>query len=171
MTPSEEQAFTAFVRNRGDALLRYARLLVPDAAEAEDLLQSALLRLAKRWSRQLASPEAYARTTLINLARDGARRRHLVPVPTEQPVEAGAGSIPDHADAVVARRRLDEVLAALPERQRLTVVLRVLDGRSEAETANLLGCSTGTVKSNLARGLAKVRGCLSQVACAEGERA
>ncbi len=82
-------------------------------------------------------------------------------------VDEGGGAAPG------AAARAARVTAASLRRplQISAVVLRVLDGRSEAETANLLGCSTGTVKSNLARGLAKVRGCLSQVACAEGERA
>ena len=164
MTPSEEADFTAFVRGRGDALLRYARVLVPDSAEAEDVLQVALLRLLRHWSTHLRSPEAYLRSTLVNLAKDRTRRRHLVPVPvpeSSQPGWAGAAGSPDPAaeltDAIVARARLDEVLRDLPPRQRVTVVLRVLEGLSEAETAAAMGCSAGTVKSNLARGLAKAK--------------
>jgi DNA-directed RNA polymerase specialized sigma24 family protein len=79
--PSDEQDFTEFVQAHGDRLLRFARLLVPDAAEAEDLLQTALLRLTRHWSRQLDSPQAYVRATLVNLAKDQGRRSHLVPVP------------------------------------------------------------------------------------------
>jgi RNA polymerase sigma-70 factor (sigma-E family) len=156
MTPSDELEFTAFVRARGDELLRYARWLVPDAAEAEDLLQVALLRLTRHWSRGIEAPEAYVRTTMLNLARDGGRRRHLVPVPA-QPAHDVVARGSDHAEAALAQARLDEVLAVLPPRQRTTVVLRILEGRSEAETALAMGCSPGTVKSNLARGLDKVR--------------
>ncbi|MEU2612292.1 SigE family RNA polymerase sigma factor [Micromonospora sp. NPDC007271] len=158
MTPSEEQDFTEFVRAHGDRLLRFARLLVPDAAEAEDVLQTALLRLTKHWSRQLESPEAYVRAALVNLAKDRGRRSHLVPVPTEAADRSTAGS--DHAEAIAARAHLDQILAALPPRQRVTVVLRVIDGLSEAETAAVMRCSPGTVKSNLARGLDKVRAAL-----------
>jgi RNA polymerase sigma-70 factor (sigma-E family) len=159
VTPSEEQDFTEFVRAHGDRLLRFARLLVPDAAEAEDVLQTALLRLTRHWSRQLESPEAYVRAALVNLAKDRGRRSHLVPVPTEaDPDSLTAGS--DHAEAITARAHLDQILAALPPRQRVTVVLRVVDGLSEAETAAVMGCSPGTVKSNLARGLDKVRAAL-----------
>ena len=97
MKASDEVEFTAFVREHGDGLLRFARLLVPDAVEAEDLLQTALLRLSRRWSSGLDAPVAYTRTTLVNLAKDGARRRHLVPHPVEvvecgrQPGHGGLG--------------------------------------------------------------------------------
>lgn len=156
MTPSEEQEFTAFVRERGDRLLRYAHLLVADRAEAEDVLQVALMGVARHWSKRLAAPEAYVRTAILNAVRDGARRRHLVPVPAEQ-TEERRDSDGDHCDALVARNRLERLLAPLPPRQRVTVVLRAIEGFSEAETAVALGCSVGTVKSNLARGLDKVR--------------
>lgn len=58
MTPSQEQEFTSIVRENGDRLLRYARLLVPDPAEAEDVLQTALLRLVRHWPKHLQRPEA-----------------------------------------------------------------------------------------------------------------
>jgi RNA polymerase sigma-70 factor (sigma-E family) len=154
---SEEIEFTAFVREHGDGLLRYARLLVPDAVEAEDLLQTALLRLSRRWSDRVDAPVAYVRTTLVNLAKDGARRRHLVPRPTEMIVVDQVEPDSDMADAIAARERLDIMLSLLPPKQRVTVILRVVDGMSEAETAQMLGCSPGTVKSNLARGLDKIR--------------
>ncbi|MFG2053646.1 SigE family RNA polymerase sigma factor [Micromonospora sp. NPDC048930] len=170
MTPSEEQAFTQFVQAHGTRLLRLARLLVPDATEAEDLLQTALLRLANHWSRRLDSPEGYVRTTLVNLVKDRSRRSHLVPVPVPaDPDRATAG--PDHAEAIVARAQLDQILGLLPPRQRVAVVLRVIDGLSEAETASLMRCSTGTVKSNLARGLEKVRAALTTTLTAVEETA
>jgi RNA polymerase sigma factor (sigma-70 family) len=163
--PSEEQEFAAFVRDRGDALLRFARRLIPDAGDAEDALQTALLRLTAHWPKQY--PEAYIRTTLVNIAKDRARRRHLVAVPTDVRAEFIAAGA-DHADAMDAQARLDAVLAILPPRQRVTVVLRVLEGLNEAETAKAMGCSPGTAKSNLARGLDKVRQLLSDpLTCAE----
>lgn len=156
MTPSEEQEFADFVRERGDRLLRYAHLLVADRAEAEDVLQVALMRVARHWSKPLDAPEAYVRTAILNAVRDRARRRHLVPVPAE-PTEELSHSDGDHSDALEARSRLEALLGILPARQRATVVLRVIEGLSEAETAAALDCSVGTVKSNLARGLDKVR--------------
>lgn len=155
VTPSEEESFTQFVRNHADGLLRLARLLVPDAAEAEDLLQTALLRLARHWSRRLDSPEGYARTVLVNLVRDRGRRSHLVPVPVPAVADWGAAGA-DHAEAIAARAQLDQILAVLPPRQRVTVVLRVIYDLSESETAAVMRCSAGTVKSNLARGLKRV---------------
>lgn len=166
--PSEEQEFAAFVRDRGDALLRFARRLIPDAGDAEDALQTALLRLTAHWPKQY--PEAYVRTTLVNIAKDRARRWHLVAVPTDVPPEFTAAGA-DHADAMDAQARLDAVLSILPPRQRVTVVLRVLEGLNEAETAKAMGCSPGTAKSNLARGLDKVRQLLSDpLTCAEEVR-
>jgi RNA polymerase sigma-70 factor (sigma-E family) len=157
MTPSDEQAFDTFVRQRGDQLLRYAHLLTADRGEAEDVLQEALLRVARQWSKPLEAPEAYVRVAILNAVRDGARRRHLVPVPSEPSAEPDTRNGGDLSDALAARSRLEALLGALPPRQRATVVLRVIEGWTEAETAAALDCSVGTVKSNLARGLDKVR--------------
>jgi RNA polymerase sigma-70 factor (sigma-E family) len=156
MTPSEEQAFTAFVRARGDQLLRYAHLLTADRAEAEDVLQVALMRVAGHWSKPLDAPEAYVRAAILNTIRDRARRRHLVPVPSDAGDDrAAVGG--DHSEALAARSRLEQLLGDLPPQQRATVVLRIIEGLSVAETAQALDCSEGTVKSNLARGLDKLR--------------
>lgn len=158
MRDVDEQEFVAFVRERGDVLLRFSRRLIPDAGEAEDALQTALLRLTAHWPKD--HPEAYVRAALVNLAKDRARRRHLVAVPTQVQLDGAVIDL-DYADAVEAQARLDDVLSTLPPRQRIAVVLRVLDGLSEAETAAAMGCSPGTVKSNLARGLDKARTAMS----------
>ena len=160
MTPEQEQDFTRFVAEHGDALLRYARLLFADAHDAEDALQTALVRVARQWGGGLRAPAAYTRTALRHLAVDAGRRRHLVPVPSDEPLDGPLE--PDLADAHAAAAALDAALSVLPPRQRLTVVLRVVEGLSEAETARSLGCSVGTVKSNLSRGLAHLRGHLGQ---------
>ena len=155
MTPDHEAAFTRFVEQHATGLLRYARLLVADRHEAEDALQTVLLRVARNWGQARRAPVAYARAALRNLAIDGSRRKHLVPVPAaEDPAPLRA---PDLAEAYEAAEALDSVLSVLPARQRVTVVLRVIDGLSEAETATALRCSPGTVKSNLSRGLATLR--------------
>ena len=166
MTPEQEAAFAEFVRAHATELLRYARWLIPDAAESEDALQMALLRVARHWSQQLAAPEAYARVVLRNLATDRARRAHLVATPAELP-EAGTPSGPDPAEAVAAQAQLDHVLAALPSKQRTAVVLRVLEGLSAAETAAVMGCAVGTVKSNLSRGLRAAERMLAHIESAE----
>jgi RNA polymerase sigma factor (sigma-70 family) len=119
------------------------------------VLQTALLRVLKHWPKRLEAPEAYVRTAILNVVRDRARRRHLVAVPEE----AGdhAGPEPDYAEAARTSARLERLLGSLPPRQRMTVVLRTIEGLSETETAEAMECSVGTVKSNLARGLDKVR--------------
>jgi RNA polymerase sigma factor (sigma-70 family) len=141
--------------------MRYARLLTGDPIDAEDLLQTALLRLSKRWGQRIDAPVAYVRTTLVNLAKDGYRRRHLVPRPASDLLDLDVTTTPDFSEAIAAQSRLDALLAELPPRQRVTVILRIIDQLSEAETAQLLECSVGTVKSNLSRGLDKLRPTLS----------
>lgn len=158
VTPEAASAFTSFVGEHGDSLLRYARLLFADAHEAEDGLQTALLRVAQNWQSAAAAPVGYTRTALRNLAIDGGRRRHLVPVPSDDEPQIGAAAdLADITDASAAAARLDALLAGLPPKQRLTVLLRVIDGMSEGETAAAMGCAVGTVKSNLSRGLAALR--------------
>lgn len=159
MRPDAVNAFTEFVDEHGSALLGYARLLFADPHEAEDALQTALLRVVRNWDKAGVCPVGYTRTALRNLAIDGSRRRHLIPLPSDQLPQVILG--PDVADAHEAAATLDAVLSRLPPRQRVTVVLRVLDGLSEAETATALRCSAGTVKSNLSRGLAALRDHLS----------
>lgn len=146
------------MRDHGDSLARYARLLFADGGAAEDALQTALYRLARHWHRHLDAPTGYTKAILRNLAHDGARRSHLVPVPTGETLPAAQE--PDLLDAFASAELLDMVLRSLPPKQRLTVILRVIDGLSEAETAAILQCAPGTVKSNLARGLARLRECL-----------
>lgn len=130
-------------------------MLTADRHDAEDILQVALLGLARNWHKGLEAPLSYVKAALRNNAIDGGRRRHLVPVPSlEEPLLPHE---PDLAEAHIAASTLDAVLSSLPPKQRATVVLRVVDGLSEAETATAMGCSVGTVKSNLSRGLAKLR--------------
>lgn len=155
VTPEQRSSFTRFVEEHGDGLLRHARHLFAGLHDAEDALQIALLRVARNWDTACASPVAYTRTALRNLAVDGSRRRHLVPTPSD--AEPQGAPAPDIADAHAAAAALDAALRALPPRQRITVVLRAIDGLSEAEAAAQLDCSAGTVKSNLSRGLATLR--------------
>ena len=155
----DEDGFSDFVRRRGDALTRTARLLIPDRGDAEHAVQTALLRLTRHWP--VDSPEAYVRRALVNLATDRGRRRHLVPEPAE-PRDDRFRSLPDHADAHASQLFLEELLRLVPERQRSAIVLRVVEGLSESETAQTMGCSAGTVKSNLSRGLARLRDLLPE---------
>jgi RNA polymerase sigma-70 factor (sigma-E family) len=151
---SQEAEFEAFVAG-GGRLLRTAYLLTGDHGHAEDLVQTALERTARRWTRLDGSPEAYARTVLAHAATDRWRRRRAR-------VDEVFGAAPepsndDLAGAVVLRRSLIAALARLTPRQRALLVLRFFDDLGEAETAHTLGISVGAVKSGTSRALAQLR--------------
>jgi RNA polymerase sigma-70 factor (sigma-E family) len=142
---------------RGEHLMRAAIALTGSRPEGEDLLQAALERLLRHWNRIEGDPEGYLRRTLYNMAADGWRRRGawLRKLPLVH-----AGSHPPGADAVEVvdlRDALGRALAQLPSRQRAVLVLRYWEELSQAETAELLGCAEGTVKSAAARGLQRLR--------------
>lgn len=155
--------FDQFVADVADALLRAAYLIVWDAAEAEDLVQECFFRLARRWPRVRAMehPRAYARRVLVNLALDasGPRRR------AHSEIGAGAEQLSHHADdsavllfgRVEAGADLVRALGGLAPRQRATLVLRYFEDLTEAQVAEIMGCSVGTVKSTAARALDRLR--------------
>jgi len=154
---ARDDEFAAFVAARYRALVRTGLLLAGDRGHAEDLAQSALIRTYLAWSR-LRDPEnaeAYARRTLLRLALRARQRRWAG--------EVVSGRLPDlpegeaHTAGGDLALDVQRALAALPMSQRAVLVLRYLDDQTEAETARLLGISTGTVKSRAARGLAKLR--------------
>lgn len=160
-----DEEFTAFVVAHQADLLRTAWLLVGDAHRAEELTQQALVRTYAAWSRAgSGDPLAYARRVLVNLRTDSWRRRRREVLVDELPEEsAGLGVHParDAADDHADRDRLVRALAALTLKQRRVVVLRHLIGLPEAEVADLLGVSVGTVKSTSSRALALLRDALA----------
>lgn len=161
--------FDDFVRERSADLLRTAYALVGDYGHAEDLLQTALLRTARRWTVARDAPEAYARQVLVNLCRD--RVRWLRRRPRESVLADGAqspGVMDELAEQVGQRRCVIEALMGLPAGQRHVVVLRFLEDLSVAQTAELLGISAGTVKSYTSRALASLRVTLNDLAVAGG---
>ena len=158
-------AFSDFVAARYPALLRTARLLVADAHAAEDLVQEALARCVPAWSRIEGNPEPYVRTVMVRTNISRWRRRRV----DEVPVDAVPGVAVRDADLPV-QDELRRALATLPPRQRAVVVLRHVEDRPEREVAEMLGCSTGTVKSQAHAGLAKLRAHLA-TATADGEGA
>ena len=155
MGEAERAAFTDFVRVRGPALQRTAFLLTGDWALAEDLLQTALAKSYLRWDRvEVRDPDAYVRRVLVNTYATWWRRRWRGELP--------AGELPDLAihdgwADVDARNALAAALARLPRRMRAVVVLRFHEDLSEAATAAALGVTVGTVKSQTAKALAKLR--------------
>lgn len=147
--------YTEFVHARWGALYRAAHLLTGDAAEAEDALQTTLIKAYAQWSRvtRTDAPEAYVRKMLLNevlsTRRTAARRAgkwHLTAVPD---------AMPGHDPA----ERLDlwQRLQALPPRQRAVIVLRYYEDLSEAQIADALGVSPGTVKSQASAALRALR--------------
>jgi RNA polymerase sigma-70 factor (sigma-E family) len=160
--------FEQFVTASSDALLRTAYLVAWDPVEAEDLVQECLLAVARRWPRvrRMDHPHAYARRVLINLALDGAQRRtrHRQELVGDEATTLAAA--PDESSgrrlhAVGVRCELIDALGTLPPRQRAVLVLRYFEDLSEAQVAELLGCSVGTVKSTASRGLTRLQTALS----------
>ncbi|HEY7047691.1 MAG TPA: SigE family RNA polymerase sigma factor [Jatrophihabitantaceae bacterium] len=152
--------FDDFVRSASTSLLRLAYLLTGDHGHAEDLVQTALLRTARRWPSAQAQPEAFARRVLTNLAKDRWRSR------SRRPVETAPGPEPGHDDPngqVLLRRTLLPAVLRLPARQRAVLVLRYFEDLSIDETATVLGCSAGTVKSQTHAALARLRDLLGDV--------
>jgi RNA polymerase sigma-70 factor (sigma-E family) len=147
-------SFDGFVLGRTDRLLRTAYLLTRDHGLAEDLLQTALTKAWSAWSRIEADPEPYVRKIMVNTYATWWRRKWNGERPSDVlPEPAGRSEIDTHAE----RRDLWTALGRLPRRQRAAVVLRYYEGLSEHETADVLGCTVGTVKSSTSRALAKLR--------------
>ena len=145
-----------FLAERGDHLLRTAALLAGSRAAGEDLLQTAVERLLRRWRRFDGDPEGYLRRTLCNLAIDGSRRAGRWQL-KEGLLRTGLQQVPDAASEVDLRDALVRLLWKLPPRQRAVLVLRYWEQLTDAEAAEVLGCPEGTVKSAGSRGLARMR--------------
>jgi RNA polymerase sigma-70 factor (sigma-E family) len=142
--------FEEFVGARRDALLRTAYLLTGSHHDAEDLVQSALIKVVPKWGRIKDRPEPYVRQVLARESVNRWRRRRWREIPTEV--------IPErvHHDST-DRIALLEDLRRLSPRQRAVLVLRYFDDLTEADTADALGISVGTVKSHVRDGLATLR--------------
>jgi RNA polymerase sigma-70 factor (sigma-E family) len=145
-----------FLTERADHLLATAVLLTGSRDSGEDLLQTAVERLLRHWRRFDGNPEGYLRRTLCNLAIDGHRRagrwrqkEHLL--------RTGLWQTQDATGDVDLRDALVRLLLQLPVRQRTVLVLRYWEQLTDAETAAVIGCAEGTVKSAGSRGLMRLR--------------
>lgn len=150
--------FEEYVSARGTALLRTAWLLTGDHQRAEDLVQTALGKTWPHWSQIAQSGrgtyDAYVRRVMMTTYIAWWRRRSGSEYPTED--------VPERSDegvetAAVAHRDLLRALSALPRGQRAVIVMRYFEDLTEAQTAEVLGCSVGTVKSQSARALSSLR--------------
>ena len=151
-----EERFAAYVRDRGDHHLRVAVLLTGDWHAAEDVVQASLVKLYRAWPklRPDSDPDAYLRRIMVNLNRSWWRARWRRETPVGELPET---VIEDFADGQALGAQVRQALEALPRRQRAVLVLRYYADLPEAEVADLLGCSCGTVKTHTYRGLRAVR--------------
>jgi RNA polymerase sigma-70 factor (sigma-E family) len=148
--------FEAFLRQSAPALLRLGNALTLDRAAAEDLAQETLIRVGMAWPRvrRDGNPVGYAQRTMVNLFLNERRRRRPIPV----------AELPDRPDEDTALASIDDasvvrqLLAGLPPQQRVAIALRYLADQPDDQIAAALGCSAGTVRSYLSRGLATLRG-------------
>jgi RNA polymerase sigma-70 factor (sigma-E family) len=153
--------FAELFEQHRDPALRLAFVLCGDASAAEDAVAEAFARMYPRWrAGQVEDPGAYLRRAVVNQVRGGfrrlaVRRRHDAAMRLPEPVPPGD-------DRYAEQQRLRAALLALPPRQRAAVALRFLDDCSEAETAALLGVSTGAVKAYTSRGLERLRDLLDE---------
>ncbi len=159
--PSSAPAFDQFAARALPGLLRTAFLLTGDRGHAEDLVQTALVRMLRRWQVIDESPDAYALRVLVNLSRDRRRNlsRRLTEVPADRAPELTAtddvGRWLEH-DAIISAVR------ALPRRQREVLTLRYFLDLSIADTAATLGFSDGAVKAYTSRALTSMRNLLTE---------
>jgi RNA polymerase sigma-70 factor (sigma-E family) len=150
------EGFSDYVAGQRSALVRLAYLLTGDVHAAEDLVQTALVRVWPRWARASKGPNvhAYVRKTLLTVFLNWPRRlpsRNVSDPDFELEDPRNAFQQVDEAELVM------RYLRQLPPRQRAVIVMRYYADLSEADAADLLGCATGTVKSQTAKALAKLR--------------
>jgi RNA polymerase sigma-70 factor (sigma-E family) len=148
--------FRDYVTARGRALLRTAYLLTGNLADAEDLLQAALAKTYLAWDRieDRGALDGYVRRAMVNTHISWWRRRRVQEFPTD---ELPDRAVADHAGDSDLTETLRAAIDRLPSRMRTAVVLRYYEDMSEAEVAERLGVSLGTVKSTVSRAVAKLR--------------
>jgi RNA polymerase sigma-70 factor (sigma-E family) len=163
-TDRGEPSFDEFVAAQLPGLLRYAAALTGDRALAQDVVQDALVRVHRRWRRVLAAdrPEAYVKRIVVNEYLSWRRRWHVRHVllprePLDRTGLADRAVEPDHATRSADRDDLRWRLAQLAPRQRAVLVLRYFEDLSDPEIAEILGCTPGTVRSQVSRGLRALR--------------
>ena len=152
---AEPVDFDSYVVARRRSLLRTAWLLTGDWYAADDLVQNALMNCYPKWRRISAGDaDAYVRRAIFNSHASWWRRRWRGERSTAEPPETSLGD--PYADSD-QRSFVLNALAGLPARQRAVIVLRFYEDLTEAQTAEVLGCAVGTIKSQTAKALATLR--------------
>src|SRR5215467_12585242 len=158
--------FDTFIRTRQRSLLRSAYMLTGDQYLAEDLVQSALARTHQSWDR-LADPanaEAYTRKVMYHLQVSWWRRNRVAESMTDTSPEPRPTGGPGEATGLTNRMTIHGALAKLSPKQRAVLVYRYFEDRTEAETAELMGVHIGTVKSQTAKALVRLRAVAPELA-------
>jgi RNA polymerase sigma-70 factor (sigma-E family) len=150
--------FEDYVAEQGPSLLRLAYVLTSDAHRAEDLTQTVLADVYRRWPKVAAarSPEAYVRRMMVNAHLDWHRRRSSTERVTDLRDHEPATEV-DHAERIVARDALRSMLASLAPRSRTVLVLRYYSDLDDAAIAEAMGISPSAVRSTTSRALATLR--------------
>ena len=167
LTREQEADFVAFFRASWPALVRTAYLLIGDHGRAEDLVQTTLIKMHRSWGglRGDATPMTYARVALVNQAISASRRQRVRETVFGGSSEEATAALPPGFDAettdryavVDDRDAIAQALLTLPPRMRAVIVMRYFDDLTEAATADALGMSVGSVKSQTSRGLVRLR--------------
>ncbi|MEU7999797.1 SigE family RNA polymerase sigma factor [Catellatospora sp. NPDC049111] len=163
MTAGPADSFREYVHARLGTLVRAAFLLTGDSYLAEDLVQQTLAKVASRWEQIVAdgNPDAYVRRVLYHQHVSWWRRWRREPLPVAAvPEVAGADPHGPTTTAIAVR----QALAKLAPKQRAVLVLRYFEDLTEAQTAQVLGVSTGTVKSQARDALARLRAVAPELA-------
>jgi RNA polymerase sigma-70 factor (sigma-E family) len=152
----DDGGFREYVATRSRALLRTAYLLTGNKADAEDLVQAALAKTYLAWDRieDRGALDGYVRRAIVNTHISWWRRRRVEEYPTD---EIPDQAVADHAIASDLQECMRRAIDRLPDRMRTAVVLRYYEDMTEAEVAEILGVSLGTVKSTVSRAVAKLR--------------
>jgi RNA polymerase sigma-70 factor (sigma-E family) len=152
----DDPGFREYVTARSRSLLRTAYLLTGNRADAEDLVQAALAKTYLAWDRieDRSALDGYVRRAMVNTHISWWRRRRLEEYPTD---EIPDQPVADHSGTSELQDSLRRAVNRLPQRMRAAVVLRYFEDMTEAEVADALGVSLGTVKSTVSRAVAKLR--------------
>ncbi|MGH8794003.1 MAG: SigE family RNA polymerase sigma factor [Stackebrandtia sp.] len=160
MRAEHEADYRDYVVARADRMRRFAYLCCGDWHRAEDAVQTAFVKLYGAWSRaSKSSLDAYTRRILVNTLTDEHRRAWFQRERASRTLPER--SVSDQSDASVRRLDVMNALSRLPKRQRASVVLRYWEDLPVEQTAQIMRCSTGTVKSQTAKGLQTLRGLLT----------
>jgi len=154
------ERFEEFVADRLDRLLRYATALTCDPHLAQDVVQDVLLRAGRRWSHieSMQAPDAYIRRMITNEYLSWRRRRAARTVAsTHSALDALGTPVADPATGYAERDAMRTRIAKLPRKQRAAILLRYYEDCTDAEIAEVLGCTAGTVRSHISRALATLR--------------